>query len=560
MRLKFIFGLVLVLSGADSFSQYAPVGDKIRTEWSETINPDNVWDVYPRPLLKRSEWKNLNGIWQYAIVGINQQAPEKYDGNILVPFPVESSLSGVGKTVGNDNNLWYRRSFSVPSAWKNKNVMLNFGAVDWKCDVWVNGIKIGSHTGGYTPFSLDITNALNKNNDNELVVRVFDPTDRGYQPRGKQVNRPGGIWYTPVTGIWQTVWLEFLPKTHIVSYKVYPQPDNGSVSLQVSVKGCTEGCALKAAASFEGRPVGSARRNGTSELAFELPLSETHLWAPGEPNLYDLELAIEKDGAVIDRIDGYFGLRSIRWDDRVIRINGRPVFQRLILDQGFYPDGIYTAPSDEALKRDIELSMELGFNGARLHQKVFEERYLYWADRLGYIVWGEMASWGCDISTPAGLEYFLPEWIESVERDFNHPALVGWCPFNETWDHPYTGARQDDEVLRATYLATKALDPTRPVIDTSGNFHVITDIYDIHDYDQDPDSFMAEGGPAHETFPHRQKYGGQPYFVSEYGGTWWNPAPKDGNNWGYGNRPESEDEVLRRFAGLAGAMLENPAV
>lgn len=528
---------------------------------------------YPRPQMARGEesWLNLNGSWEFEFdfgdSGIERRQWERdFSRTITVPFCPESQLSGIGYT-DFIPAVWYRRKVDITPEQAKGAVVLRFGAVDYKCTVWVNGREVGSHRGGYVSFAFDIT-AYVQPGENTIALCAQDNVRSGKQPKGKQahLHYSNACDYTRTTGIWQTVWLEFLPKTHIVSYKVYPQPDNSSVSLQVSIKGCTEGCALKAAAAFEGRTVGRCERAGAGQLAFELSLSEKHLWAPGEPNLYDLELIIEKDGAVIDRIDGYFGLRSLRWDKKAIEINDRPIFQRLILDQGFYPDGIYTAPSDEALKKDIELSMDLGFNGARLHQKVFEERYLYWADKLGYIVWGEMASWGCDISTPAGLEYFLPEWIESVERDFNHPALVGWCPFNETWDHPYTGARQDDEVLRATYLATKALDPTRPVIDTSGNFHVITDIYDIHDYDQDPESFreklapMAEGGPAHETFPNRQKYEGQPYFVSEYGGTWWNPAPEDENNWGYGNRPQSEDEVLRRFAGLAGAMLENPAV
>ncbi len=463
--------------------------------------------------------------------------------------------------------VWYRRTVNLTEEQTDNVVMLRFGAVDYLCTVWVNGREAGSHKGGYVSFAFDITEHV-KPGENTIAVCAHDDVRSGRQPKGKQADKlhSSACDYTRTTGIWQTVWLEFLPKTHIVSYKVYPQPANSSVMVQASIKGCTAGCTLKASTSFEGKAMGSCIRTGTSELAFEIALAEAHLWAPESPNLYDLELAIEQDGAVLDRVDCYFGLRDIRWDGRAIEINGKPVFQRLILDQGFYPDGIYTAPSEEALINDIKLSMDLGFNGARLHQKVFEERYLYWADKLGYLVWGEMASWGLDITTAAGLENFLPEWLEEVARDFNHPALVGWCPFNETWDDPKTGARQDNEVLRATYLATKALDPTRPVIDTSGNFHVITDIYDIHDYDQDPDSFraklapMADGGEAFETFPQRQKYEGQPYFVSEYGGTWWNPNPEDENNWGYGNRPDSEDEVLRRFAGLAAAMLENPAV
>lgn len=528
---------------------------------------------YPRPQLARGNesWLSLNGSWEFEFdfgnSGIERRMWESpFPRTITVPFCPESELSGIGYTDFMPA-VWYRRSVLLTEEQIKGAVMLRFGAVDYLCTVWVNGKEAGKHKGGYVSFAFDITDLVQAG-ENTIVVCAQDDVRSGKQPKGKQADKfySSGCDYTRTTGIWQTVWMEFLPETHIVSYKVYPQTANGSVMLKVSIKGNAEGCTLKAAASFDGGDMGSCSRNGAGELAFELPLSETHLWNPGEPNLYDLELTLEKDGAVLDKVNGYFGMRDIRWAGRAIEINGRPVFQRLILDQGFYPDGIYTAPSDEALRRDIELSMDLGFNGARLHQKVFEERYLYWADKLGYLVWGEMASWGLDITSAAGLENFLPEWLEEVERDFNHPALVGWCPFNETWDDPTTGARQDDEVLRATYLATKALDSTRPVIDTSGNFHVVTDIYDIHDYDQDPDSFraklapMAEGGEAHETFPQRQKYEGQPYFVSEYGGTWWNPTPEDDNNWGYGNRPDSEDEVLRRFAGLAAAMLENPAV
>ena len=528
---------------------------------------------YPRPQMARGEnsWLNLNGSWEFEFDFGNSgkessmwEAP--FSRTINVPFCPESKLSGIGH-MDFMPAVWYRRTVNLTEEQTDNVVMLRFGAVDYLCTVWVNGREAGSHKGGYVSFAFDITEHV-KPGENTIAVCAQDDVRSGRQPKGKQADKlySSACDYTRTTGIWQTVWLEFLPKTHIVSYKVYPQPANSSVMVQASIKGCTAGCTFKASTSFEGKAMGSCTRTGASELAFEIALAEAHLWAPESPNLYDLELAIEQDGAVLDRVDCYFGLRDIRWDGRAIEINGKPVFQRLILDQGFYPDGIYTAPSEEALINDITLSMDLGFNGARLHQKVFEERYLYWADKLGYLVWGEMASWGLDITTAAGLENFLPEWLEEVARDFNHPALVGWCPFNETWDDPKTGARQDNEVLRATYLATKALDPTRPVIDTSGNFHVITDIYDIHDYDQDPDSFraklapMADGGEAFETFPQRQKYEGQPYFVSEYGGTWWNPNPEDENNWGYGNRPNSEDEVLRRFAGLAAAMLENPAV
>lgn len=528
---------------------------------------------YPRPQLARGDesWLNLNGSWEFEFdfgdSGIERRMWESpFSRTITVPFCPESGLSGIGYTDFMPA-VWYRRTVTLTGEQAGSVVMLRFGAVDYLCTVWVNGKEAGKHKGGYVSFAFDVTELVQPG-ENTIVVCAQDDVRSGRQPKGKQADKfySSGCDYTRTTGIWQTVWMEFLPKTHIVSYKVYPQPANGSVMVKASLKGATDGTSLTAVASINGKAVGSCARKGALEMAFELPLDETHLWSPGKPNLYDLDLTLDRDGAVIDKVAGYFGLRDICWDGRAIEINGRPIFQRLILDQGFYPDGIYTAPSDEALRHDIELSMDLGFNGARLHQKVFEERFLYWADRLGYLVWGETGSWGLDITNAAGLENFLPEWIEEVERDFNHPALVGWCPFNETWDDLKTGARQDNEVLRAVYLATKALDPTRPVIDTSGNFHVVTDIYDVHDYEQDPEVFrakyapMAEGGEAYETFPERQKYGGQPYFVSEYGGTWWNPTPDDENNWGYGNRPQSEDEVLRRFAGLAGALLENPAV
>ena len=297
---------------------------------------------------------------------------------------------------------------------------------------------------------------------------------------------------------------------------------------------------------------------GTAKLIITAPGLE--LWEIEHPKLYEMAITLYRGDELIDTVLTYFGMRSISIDGDAVLINGKPVFQRLVLDQGFYPDGIYTAPTDDDLKGDIILSQNLGFNGARLHQKVFEPRYLYWADKLGYIVWGEYGSWGLDITKPLGLERFLPEWMEAVERDFNHPSIVGWCPFNETWD--LNGAKQDDHVLETVYKVTKAMDKTRPVIDTSGNFHVITDIFDVHDYDQNPESFaqkyeaMKTGGPVYEWFPDRQKYKGQPYFVSEYGGIWWQRGESKG--WGYGKKPETESEFIQRYKGLTETLLNNP--
>ncbi len=528
---------------------------------------------YPRPQFVRGPetWLNLNGTWEFDFdfgrSGKERRLWEQpLSQTITVPFCPESRLSGIAYT-DFIPAVWYRRKVTLSPAQLSSRVMLRFGAVDYLSTVWVNGKEAGSHQGGYTSFALDIT-ALVREGENDIALCAEDDVRSGRQPKGKQASRYRSNFcdYTRTTGIWQTVWLEFLPQSHILSCKVYPQPENGSVTLTLSLAGELAGCTLRAGAAYQGKPMGEVTRQAVRSLTLELPLAETYLWDVGKPELYDLYLVLEKEGEHLDEVTSYFGLRTLSWDGKAMLLNGRPVFQRLILNQGFYPQGIYTAPTDEDLRRDIELSLALGFNGARLHQKVFEERYLYWADHMGYLVWGEMASWGLNITTAAGLENFLPQWLEALERDFNHPAIVGWCPFNETWDDPETGARQDSEVLRTTYLATKALDPTRPVIDTSGNFHVITDIYDIHDYEQDPEVFrqrlapMAAGGEAYETFPERQHSQGQPYFVSEYGGTWWNPHSKDEENWGYGNRPDSEGEVLRRFAGLTGALLENPAV
>ena len=526
---------------------------------------------YPRPQFVREKWQNLNGEWEFEIdagrSGVARRLflAEKLSGRIIVPFCPESSLSGVGVKDFMDA-VWYRRTFSVPSEWHPGHILLHFGAADYFTQVWINGKPAGTHTGGYTPFSFDITDLL-RDGGNSLAVCVQDDLRTGRQPCGKQSREyySHNCDYTRTTGIWQTVWLECVPDRYIARAKFIPDPDNGCVHIDCLCSGGAQGCVLEAAASFGGAAEGSAQAAVTGDrVSVTVRLDHLHLWGPGTPNLYDLTLTLSDGAGPIDRVSSYFGMRAVTLEGGAICINHQPVFQRLVLDQGFYPDGIYTAPSDDALRRDIEFSFSMGFNGARMHQKVFDPRYLYWADRLGYLIWGEYASWGLDITTPAGLEAFLPEWLESMERDFSSPALVGWCPFNETWDQD--GTKQDDSVLRTVYLATKALDATRPVIDTSGNFHVVTDIFDVHDYEQDPAVFaahyepMAHGGETYNTFPQRQRYEGQPYFVSEYGGIWWNPGQAGGNAWGYGNRPASGEEFIRRYEGLTSALLRNPRI
>ena len=548
---------------------------------------------YPRPQLVRADWENLNGPWEFeADPGRSGRerglpAASALSGSIVVPFCPESVLSGVTHK-DFTASVWYRRTFSLPEEWTGGRILLHFGAVDYDAELYVNGTSCGTHRGGYSSFSVDITMAI-RSGENVLTVCAEDDNRSGLQPRGKQSARfhSNGCDYTRTTGIWQTVWLEHVPCTYLQTIQYIPDPANAVFHVDALFNRAATGGTFAVEASFSGKVVGTGTATVTgNRCRLAVSLSETHLWEPGHPALYDLVLTLTTTGAegavVTDRVTSYAGLRSVSWEGNSIRINGKPVFQRLILDQGFWPDGIYTAPSDDELRLDIERSMAMGFNGARMHQKIFEARYLHWADRLGYLVWGEHASWGLDITGPTGLERFLPEWLEAVRRDFNSPALVGWCPFNETWDNRRPDGigsiPQDDEVLRQVYLVTKAIDPTRPVIDTSGNYHVVTDIFDIHDYEQDvavfsakfadmrtggamlPDGTMEKGGVVFNTYPDRQRYGGQPYFVSEYGGIWWNPEMAGTESWGYGTRPTSETEFLERFAGLTNALLDNPNI
>lgn len=467
------------------------------------------------------------------------------------------------------NSVWYRREFEVPYSWKDNRVLIHFGAVDYDSEVWINGVSVGRHKGGYSSFTYDITEKL-RDGVNVVTVCAEDDPRTGLQPKGKQRSEHHFIHniadYTRTTGIWQTVWLECVPNEYIESLKMIPNVKNECFHIETHLVGNVDGYTLEIKALYENKVVGTATSVviGNSISAM-VPLSEAHLWGLGGPELYDLEFTLLNNGKIIDNVQSYMGLRSVHLRDGAILINGKPVFQRLVLDQGFNPDGIYTPPSEEHMINDINISLGLGFNGARLHEKIFEPRFLYLADKMGYLVWGEHANWGLNITTPMGLKQFLPEWMEALKRDFNHPAIIGWCPFNETWDeHITSGARQDNDVLRIVYNVTKAIDTTRPVIDVSGNFHVVTDIYDIHDYDQVPVSFaakfepMKDGGKVFDPWENRQSYEGQPYFVSEYGGIWW--SSEDNGGWGYGERPKTEEEYLYRYKGLTEALLNNPRI
>lgn len=514
---------------------------------------------HPDPQFQRKDWLNLNGEWDFEFdfgnSGLRAGVLEKdeWSRKINVPFCPESKLSGIEYT-DFIAAVWYRKSVTVTEAQLEGRVLIHFGAVDYETYLYVNGEEAGYHKGGYTSFTFDITEFLIAG-ENVIAVNARDDVRDPLVPRGKQseLYNSHGCDYTRTTGIWQTVWLEFVPKAYVKSFKLFPDTVNATLGVSAVVEG--EG-AFKAEAFYDGRLVGSFEKTAAGFVSGDIKLSETHLWEVGCGRLYDLKITFGDD-----EISSYFGLRDIRIDGYKVLINGKSVFQRLVLDQGFYADGIYTAPSDEALEKDIRLSLAVGFNGARLHQKVFEPRFLYHCDRLGYIVWGEFGNWGLDYSRDGALEAMLPQWCESVARDFNHPAIVGWCPFNETWDRD--GRKQNDELLRIVYRVTKQLDETRPCIDTSGNFHVETDIFDVHDYEQKVEIFkgnydrLMTEGVLFEHFPDRQEYDGKkPAFVSEYGGIQWSLGSR-GDAWGYGNAPKSEQEFIDRYKGLTDALLDN---
>jgi beta-galactosidase/beta-glucuronidase len=522
---------------------------------------------HPKPQFERDTWLNLNGEWEFDFdfskSGIEKEKwkDSKFSKKITVPFCPESTLSGIGFT-DFIPALWYKRTVTLSAEQVQGTVLLHFGAVDYETVVYVNSKQVGTHIGGYASFTLDITSAVIQG-DNTVVVYAQDDIRSDLQPSGKQSHKLDSYscLYTRTTGIWQTVWLEFTPKNYIKRIRVVPNTSLDAITLSAEIVGGGK-ATFSATALLSGTKVGQAKISTLEKnVTVTIPLSSSHLWSVEDPTLYDLELELETLSSK-DIVHSYFGLRTISIENNAIYLNSKPVFQRLVLDQGFYPDGIYTAPDEETLIRDIKLSKSLGFNGARLHEKAFEERFIYHADRLGYLVWGEFPNWGMDHTTAANLAGFLPEWLSLVERDFNHPALIGWCPFNETWDKE--GQRQDDNLLRCVYLATKAADSTRPVIDTSGNYHVITDIYDVHDYEQNIEEFSRryehlKKGEAYETIPDRQHYEGQPYFVSEYGGARWSTNDSE-EAWGYGNAPKSEEEVIVRYEGLTGALLRSEGI
>ncbi|MGM1429904.1 glycoside hydrolase family 2 protein [Sphingobacterium lactis] len=535
--------------------QWAPVKDKILTTWAENVSPQNVHQEYPRPQLERkNNWQNLNGLWKYQVTKKDQeQSPTTWQGDILVPFAIESALSGVGKRITKDDALWYHRTLTLEKKLQKGKVLLHFGAVDWECDVYVNGKHVGEHQGGFDPFTFDITEALQKGNKQEITIRVWDPTSDGPQPRGKQINNPHGIWYTPVSGIWQTVWLESVPETYILASKHTPDVDRSSLQVSAEVNGAKANDRVIFEAYDQGNKIGEITTAPGEAAA--LPLQAPTLWSPDNPKLYDLKVKISRNGKVIDEADSYFAMRkiSVKKDEKGIQrmfLNDKFVFHYGPLDQGWWPDGLHTAPSDEALRFDIEKTKEMGFNMIRKHIKVEPARWYKHCDSIGVMVWQDMPSgdlegniWDMNPGkirfgkhdkdrTPESEAMYRKEWKAIMETLHNFPSIVIWVPFNEAW-----GQFKSKEIVDWT---TKQ-DPSRLVNGASGgNFTAPGHIFDIHNY---PDAAM----PSPELF-------GNNYVLAlgEFGGlglpveghTW---QQKD--NWGYQSF-KNKEELTKRYEGL----------
>lgn len=545
MKRRFVLTVLCLVAVCGVFAQWAPAGDKIKTTWGENLDPNNVLPEYPRPIMERSEWQNLNGLWQYAVVDKGSAIPTTFEGDILVPFAIESSLSGVARRIHDRQELVYQRSFTIPSAWKNKRVLLHFGAVDWKADVWVNDIKVGSHTGGYAPFSFDITPAL-EGKSNKLTVKVWDPTDRSYQPHGKQVSNPSGIWYTPVSGIWQTVWLEPVNEKHIQDLRILPDIDRKLLTVDAAVANAADADMLEVKV-FDGDQLVATGKSINQQIVEIAMPADSKLWSPESPFLYTLQVSLKSGGKVVDQVDSYAAMRkfSTRRDrNGIVRLelNNKPLFQYGPLDQGWWPDGLYTAPTDEALLYDVQKTKDLGFNMIRKHIKVEPARWYTHCDRLGIIVWQDMPSgdrgpqWqnrkyfdGIEAKRSEESEAnFRKEWKEIIDYLYSYPCIGTWVPFNEAW-----GQFKTEEIAEWT----KQYDPSRLVNPASGGNHYhCGDMLDLHNYPA-PEMYLYDGARANVL----GEYGGIGLVLKDH---LWEPN----RNWGYiqfNSSKEATDEYVK---------------
>ncbi len=547
---------------------------------------------HPKPQFHRNAWMNLNGTWDFAIdygeTGMERNmhiSADDYDRKIQVPFCPESPLSGIQHR-GFMNAVWYHRTFDIPADWRGKRIFLHFGAVDYDCRAWINGDLTGRHYGGSSSFAFEITDALAKG-ENHVYVAALDHLREKVQPGGKQSHtyfNQGCCMYNRTTGIWQTVWLEARPQSHIADVKIIPDLDNRRFVFIPEFDGYNQNQVFRITLTTpDGQEAAQIESRSGNGIPVFVQLETPELWSPDNPFLYDVRYELVQNGAVIDTVDSYTGMRKFHIEGNQIFLNNEPIFLRLVLDQGFYPDGIWTAPSDAALKKDIELSMAAGFNGARLHEKVFEERFHYWADKLGYLTWGEFPDWGMPrtYANPEGWNNLKREWREVMMRDISHPSILAWTPMNETHS-----AKEDYEAYRRAaeeiYDLTWDLDPTRPVNETSGFLHIKTDLWTVHDYTQDIETFR-ERYENLRSWPDNQeevyfldwgwfgripqydvKYEGQPYIVDEYGGTFWTPEyageePRgEGRSTiGYG---KTSEEILAIIEGLTQVLLDNPNI
>lgn len=543
------------------------------TSWGAVTLPECPRPEYPRPQFERAEWRNLNGDWTYAFdfgkSGMDRKLYESkgFDAMITVPFCPESELSGV-KYTDFIPAMWYHRTIEMPAEWQGKRTMLNFQGVDYFSAIYIDGKLVGRHWGGSSPFSFDITDFISDGKPHDLVVRVEDDTRSGVQPVGKQSGNyySQGCDYTRTTGIWQTVWLEPVDAAGLKGAYIVPDLDNARFVVRPDFRSL-DGQTIEVTVKDGNKVVSRASEVAVPGQAIALGVKNAKTWSPESPFLYDIDLVVkDKQGNVIDEVSTYAGMRKVHVEGDRLYLNNEPYFLRLVLDQGFYPTGIWTAPSDADLKKDIELSMAAGFNGARLHQKVFDERFHYWADKLGYLTWAESPSWGVNTNKIEAARNFLPEWEALVVRDRNHPSIIAWTPYNETWERPVDSeaAMQHDRLISDTYDLTHNLD-YRPVNDVSGNYHVVTDLWTVHSYEQDPaklvDYFKLNPDGTYVCCDPRRdvKSSGQPFYIDEYGGIKWIDGQQFADNsWGYGEGPRTLDEFYNRLAGLTDVILAVP--